>query len=74
VKLGGHDVPQEKIVSRYYRSLELLPEAVKYSNRAYIFDNSSHDRQWIAQIDNGKEFTFKSENIPEWVERYLLRR
>jgi len=73
VKLGGHDVPREKIVSRYYRSLELLPEAVKYSNRAYIFDNSSQDRLWIAQIDNGKEFTFKSENIPEWVERYLLK-
>lgn len=73
VKLGGHDVPQEKIVSRYYRSLELLPEAVKYSDRAYIFDNSGQDRLWIAQIDNGKEFMFKSESVPAWVERYLLK-
>ncbi len=73
VKRGGHDVPREKIVSRYYRSLELLPEAVKYSDRAYIFDNSGQDRLWIAQIDNGKEFTFKSESVPEWVERYLLK-
>jgi predicted ABC-type ATPase len=72
VKLGGHDVPTDKIVSRYYRSLEFLSEAVKYSNRAYIFDNSSQEKLWIAQIDNGKEFEFKSEIIPEWVDRYLL--
>ena len=31
VMQGGHSVPKEKIVSRYYRSLELLSEAVKYS-------------------------------------------
>ena len=73
VRLGGHDVPKDKIVSRYYRSLELLSEAVKYSNRAYIFDNSGQDRLWIAQINNGKEFEFKSDSVPEWVDRYLLR-
>ncbi|MBA1433559.1 MAG: zeta toxin family protein [Epsilonproteobacteria bacterium] len=73
VHLGGHDVPKEKITSRYYRSLELLKDAVKYSNRAYIFDNSSVQRLWIAQIDNGKDFTFKSETIPQWVDKYLLQ-
>ena len=73
VKKGGHAVPQEKIVSRYYRSLELLREAVKYSNRAYIFDNSSQERLWIAQIDSGKEFEFKSKIVPVWVKEYLLK-
>ena len=73
VQLGGHDVPKDKIVSRYYRSIELLPEAVKHSNRAYIFDNSSQDRLWIAQINNGKEFEFKSDSVPAWVDKYLLR-
>lgn len=72
VKKGGHPVPKEKIVSRYYRSLELLSEALNYSNRAYIFDNSSQERLWIAQIDNAKEFVFKSEVVPVWVEEYLL--
>jgi len=73
VKLGGHDVPTDKIVSRYYRSLGLLSEAVKNSDRAYIFDNSGQDRLWIAQINNGKEFEFKSERVPEWVDKYLLK-
>lgn len=72
VKKGGHAVPKEKIVSRYYRSLELLSEAVKYSNRAYIFDNSSQERLWIAQVDNGKEFEFKSDTFPKWVKEYLI--
>ena len=74
VKLGGHDVPKDKIVSRYYRSLSLLAEAVKNSDRAYIFDNSGQDRLWIAQINNAKEFEFKSDSAPEWVDRYLLSR
>ena len=73
VNLGGHDVPKDKIVSRYYRSLELLLQAVRYSNRAYIFDNSGQDRLWIAQINNAKEFEFKSETIPEWINKYLLK-
>jgi len=73
VKLGGHSVPEDKIVSRYYRSLELLSEAVKYSNRAYIFDNSSKEKSWIAQINNAKEFESKSDTITQWVDKYLLK-
>jgi predicted ABC-type ATPase len=72
VRLGGHSVPKEKIVSRYYRSLKLLSKAVKYSSRAYIFDNSSQEKLWIAQIDDGKSFEFKSEIVPPWVHEYLL--
>ncbi len=72
VNLGGHSVPKEKIISRYYRSLELLNEAVKYSSRAYIFDNSGQEKLWVVQINNGKEFEFKTDTIPEWVGRYLL--
>ena len=72
VKKGGHPVPKEKIITRYFRSLKLLNEAVKYSNRAYIFDNSSQERLWIAQVDNAKEFVFKSEVVPIWVKEYLL--
>lgn len=45
VRLGGHGVPRDKIVQRYHRSLSLLTEAIYYSNRAYIFDNSG--RAWI---------------------------
>ena len=54
VNLGGHNVPQDKIVQRYYRSLDLLFEAIKYSNRTYLFDNSGVSKTFIASIEEGK--------------------
>jgi predicted ABC-type ATPase len=39
-KHGGHDVPVDRIVGRYYRTLELLPRAIKASDLAVLFDNS----------------------------------
>jgi len=72
VKLGGHNVPEEKIISRYYRSMKLLSKAIKYTDRAYIFDNSSHTKIWIAQIDNTSETTYKSSQVPQWFSQYLL--
>lgn len=44
VSKGGHPVPEEKIRSRYDRSLRLLPELFLYCDRVYVFDNSK-DRQ-----------------------------
>jgi len=74
VKMGGHTVPKEKIINRYYRSLELLSEAVKYSSRAYIFDNSSYDKVWLAEITDGKELELKTELIPKWLRTYLIEK
>ncbi len=53
--------------SHYYRSIELLIKAV-----IYIFYNSMEKKLWVAQINNGKEFEFKSEVALEWVSRYFL--
>jgi predicted ABC-type ATPase len=40
VSQNGHDVPPDKIVSRYFRSLDLLFEATQICHQAYFFDNS----------------------------------
>lgn len=72
VAFKGHDVPEDKIVSRYYRSLGFLKEAVKLSDRAYIFDNSSDEKTWICEITDGSNVDFKVDEIPSWVEEYLL--
>lgn len=72
VQQGGHDVPQDKIVSRYYRSLTNLKEAIKYTDRAYIFDNSSHKRTWICEITNATKVEIKQDNIPKWFENSFL--
>lgn len=36
----GHDVDEAKIISRYYRSMDLLYNASQYCYQAYFFDNS----------------------------------
>jgi predicted ABC-type ATPase len=71
VKMGGHNVPNDKIISRYYRSLDLLMDAVQYTHRAYIFDNSSHERIWLAEITNGKMLEMKTDQMPGWFESAL---
>ena len=72
VRMGGHDVPENKIVSRYYRSLDMLLDAIRSTDRAYVFDNSGKSRLWVAEITNGIELEIKSDEIPIWFQKYVL--
>lgn len=76
VKAGGHDVPANKIATRYERSLNLLLEAIRNTDRAYLFDNSGKptDRTWFAEITDGKKLTYKSDSVPAWFNKYVLKR
>lgn len=78
VGLGGHPVPEDKIASRYHRSLNLLMEAIKYTNRAYIFDNSTDnaDRKlaWVAEITEGRALELKTNRIPPWFKRAVIEK
>ena len=74
VRMGGHSVPEDKIVSRYKRSLELLPQAVRFTNRAYIFDNSSSEHIWLAEITNGQMLDMKTDNVPSWFKEAFLNK
>jgi predicted ABC-type ATPase len=51
---GGHDVPRDKIASRYERSLALLPEAISLVDRAFLFDNSEQSHQLVAEFEGAK--------------------
>jgi Uncharacterized protein conserved in bacteria len=42
VESGGHDVPEEKIIQRYDRALELIKELVKICDICGIYDNSGN--------------------------------
>jgi predicted ABC-type ATPase len=37
---GGHDVPEDKIRSRYAKALKLLPQLIEVCDTIFIFDNS----------------------------------
>ncbi len=66
VRQGGHAVPKDKIIERYYRSLDLLFDAIRYTNRAYLFDNSRHGQIWLAEVTDGIELEMKSTTMPVW--------
>ncbi len=70
---GGHSVRESKIVSRYYRSLDLLFEAFSIADRAFILDSSSEKRNLIIE-KNGDIIIQHDENVPEWIEKYLLKK
>lgn len=40
VESGGHDVPEEKIIKRYDRALELIKDLVQVCDVCHIYDNS----------------------------------
>lgn len=71
VELGGHSVPENKIIERHQRSLDLLFDAVRYTNRAYIFDNSGDVHVWLAEITDGEELEMKSDFMTTWFKTAL---
>ncbi len=75
VQKGGHDVPQEKTLSRYERVMDLLPEAIKQSDLAQVYDNSSDNdpTRLITAIKEGKTVIYLN-NPPHWVTERLLNK
>lgn len=69
---GGHDVPNDKIESRFYRSLRLLPEALKYCHQAWFFDNSGVGTHWIAEMNDQQQLSVKTDKTPLWFQEYVL--
>ena len=37
---GGHTVPDEKVISRYHRSVGMLPEMISLADEVLVYDNS----------------------------------
>ena len=56
VTTGGHPVPEQKIRDRYYRSMDLLMQAVEMTDRTFIFDNSSNGEKaaFLAEIEQAE--------------------
>lgn len=69
----GHNVDADVVRSRYYKSLFHLKLAVKNSNRAYVWDNSTAVSLLIAEIENGEGVRiFETTKVPNWFVKYLM--
>lgn len=62
----------------HYRSLALLMDAIKVSNRAYIFDNSTDNADgrhtWLAEITDGETLELKTDLVPSWFKEAVIDR
>jgi predicted ABC-type ATPase len=75
VERGGHDVPEEKTVARYQRTMENIYTAFLLANRVYFFDNSVSTKtgtyQYFAEKRDDRLLIHGS-TVPEWFERNVL--
>lgn len=65
VQAGGHSVPLGKIKDRYVRSLDLLYEGIKYSDRVFLVDSTEFPIRLIAEINQG-DVSIKCDRLPNW--------
>jgi predicted ABC-type ATPase len=72
VRQGGHDVPTDKIVDRYARTMNLLLDAIKLVDRAYLFDNSSTHPILFATSQHDEISLVNLEYAPDWFQKYVI--
>ncbi len=73
VREGGHDVPPERILARYPRTLANLSQAVGRATVAYLYESRELDEggpQMVA-ICNGEKVTAFVEPLPQWAQQVL---
>lgn len=65
--LGGHNVPPDKILDRYRKTMDNLYDALLASDRAFLFDNSGNrePHRMFMEMKDG-EMLFNSGSTPEW--------
>ena len=61
VEAGGHDVPTDKIVSRYYKSLAMIKKLKTICDRLNVYDNSREEIERIYKKRNDEEFLWENE-------------
>ena len=73
VSQGGHDVPSDKLRSRYPRTMANLKTAVQQLPHVLIYDNEDLNTPYrqVAVFEQGR-LLVSSESIPDWL-RPLLR-
>jgi predicted ABC-type ATPase len=65
---GGHDVPDDKLWSRYPRTLDNLQTAIERLPYVLIYDNSDLNTpyRFVAAFEHGR-LSHRGEPIPEWL-------
>ena len=76
VEAGGHDVPRDRIESRFERSLENLRAAIALDATVELYDNSSIDQPYrhLATLRAGAVVWRAPGRLPAWARRVMPAR
>lgn len=68
---GGHDVPIQKIISRYEKALVNAIRVARFVDRAYFYDNSidNQNAQLIFRTSDGLFAKQYVAELPDWTEK-----
>ena len=76
VEIGGHDVPEEKIYDRYFRTMSNLYSAFRLSDRVYLFDNSSEkingSFDFFIEKNGNTVYLSGTNSVPQWFDEFVL--
>ena len=70
---GGHDVPIQKIISRYEKAIVNAVKVMRFADRAYFYDNSidNQNAQLLFRTAEGHFAKRYTVSIPEWANKIL---
>ena len=71
---GGHDVPEDKIRSRYFKALKLLPQLMDVCDEMLIYDNSLEKASLVFEKTRRGEVLFPTVVWPVEKLKALLKR
>ena len=70
VKAGGHDVPEEKVISRYEKSLRNVSRLVRIADHTRIIDNTDEIPHLICEVLNQQLTVWETAH---WNKEAILR-
>lgn len=68
---GGHPVPEDKIRSRYGRSMDLLKEEFKIADEAWVYNNSWENPILIGRKKENGNILLKTNDRLKWTQKDL---
>lgn len=73
VREGGHDVPPDRILARYPRTLINLSKALGLATLAYLYESRelNNGGPHMVAMCQGKKVTAFVESLPQWAQKVL---
>lgn len=72
VSQGGHDVPTEKLIARYPRTLSNLKAALRELPHVWIFDNDDLENPFRkVAVFTASRLSFQAASLPAWLKPLL---